>query len=489
MGHKPESRRERLAQPRPDDISPQPGPQSEFLQNSADICVFGGAAGGSKTFSLLLEATRNIHLPTYSAVLFRRTHPEIIQPGGMWPESMRIYPYLGGKPNGTELSWKFPSGAVIKFGHLQYAWDVRKWLGSQVALIGFDQLEVFEAEQFWYMLSRNRSMCGIRPYIRGTANPQPGWLADLLAWWIDPATGYPIKERSGVLRWFVRIGDNLKWAENPDQLRNDHPGSLPKSLTFIPAKLTDNKILMEADPGYMANLEALPLIERQRLKDGNWLISNAENEWPSSYFDKVLFDEWPPDVASYLRVMALDPSKGSPDGTGDYSAWTMLAIDRATLTCWFDADLNNTRPVEPLASMPGMRSIVTDGIEIFRKFKPCAVLVEITGGQQLVADAILRVSRNVGCPMPLHTTNDNTPKPVRIITGLDTLFAQRRIRIKNTPGGRMLLQQCRDFKRDQKPSSGIHDDGPDSAAMAIAMANEVLYGENSGSSAIHVLQA
>jgi predicted phage terminase large subunit-like protein len=138
--------------------------------------------------------------------------------------------------------------------------------------------------QFWYMVSRNRSMCGVRPYIRATCNPDAdSWVAELIGWWIDQDTGLPIPERSGALRWFVRVGEDLKWADHPQELAcytmlNDAGEQVPippKSLTFIPAKLTDNKALMAADPGYMASLLALPLVERERLLGGNWKIRPA----------------------------------------------------------------------------------------------------------------------------------------------------------------------------------------------------------------------
>jgi len=264
---------------------------------------------------------------------------------------------------------------------------------------------------------------------------------------------------------------------------------MPKSLTFVPAKLTDNKKLMERDPGYMANLEALPRIERQRLKDGNWLISNAENEWPDEFFQGIQFDEWPADVENYVRVMSLDPSKGKEDATGDYSAWIMLAVDPVTMTLWVDADLNNTRPVEPLESNLGMRSICSDGIQLFKNFSPCAVLVEVNQFQFMVATALLRRATQVGVIMPIYTVNQTVTKPLRILAGCDTMLAQRRIRIKNTPGGRMLIQQLRQFKRDQKKSSGVHDDGPDALAAAIEMANFMMFGVTEVGTSLHVLQA
>ena len=158
------------------------------------------------------------------------------------------------------------------------------WQGSQIPLIAFDELTHFTQKQFWYMVSRNRSMCGVRPYIRATCNPDAdSWVAELIAWWINQDTGYPIPERSGVLRWFIRIGDSIVWADRPEDLAeyrapNEH-GELvpipPKSLTFIPAKLSDNVALMRADPGYLANLMALPLVERERLLGGNWKIRAA----------------------------------------------------------------------------------------------------------------------------------------------------------------------------------------------------------------------
>jgi len=71
-------------------IGPQPGPQELFLSTPADICIYGGAAGGGKSFGLLLEALRHIDNPQYGAVIFRRTYPEIMNKGGLWDESGMI---------------------------------------------------------------------------------------------------------------------------------------------------------------------------------------------------------------------------------------------------------------------------------------------------------------------------------------------------------------------------------------------------------------
>lgn len=193
----------------------------------------------------------------------------------MWDEAGKIYPLLKATPNQSTLQWRFPSGARITFAHMQFEKDKYQYDGAQIPLIGFDQLEHFEESQFWYMLSRNRSQCGVIPYVRATCNPDAeSWLARLLAWWIDPDTGYAILERSGVIRWFARVGEKLIWADNPEDL-SPGPDRRPKSLTFVPASPHDNKIGLANDPGYLANLMALPPVERERLLSGNWKIKPA----------------------------------------------------------------------------------------------------------------------------------------------------------------------------------------------------------------------
>ncbi|HYU72928.1 MAG TPA: terminase family protein, partial [Ktedonobacteraceae bacterium] len=166
-------------------IGPQPGPQEIFLSSSADIVIYGGAAGGGKSYGLLLEALRHIDNPEYGAVVFRRTYPEIMNEGGLWGESVSMYPLLGGKSSEDPPHWTFPSGATIRFAHMQYGKDMYSWQGSQIPLIGFDELTLFTKAQFFYMLSRNRSTCGVKPYMRATCNPDAdSWVKIFLAPWV-----------------------------------------------------------------------------------------------------------------------------------------------------------------------------------------------------------------------------------------------------------------------------------------------------------------
>lgn len=258
------------------EIRAQNGPQREFTRCEADIAIYGGAAGGGKSFGLLMDPLRHYTNSKFGGIIFRKTAVQVRNKGGLWDESMELYPKLKGKPLDYKLQWKFPRGMSLGFSHLEYDKDVLNWQGSQIPWIGFDELTHFSANQFFYMLSRNRSaIAGVRPRIRATCNPDPdSFVRTFIDWWIGE-DGYPIKERAGKTRWFIRINDEMKWGDSPEELRAQYGAGdeiIPKSVTFIPAKLEDNKILMSKDPAYLGNLLALNRVDRLRLKEGNWNV-------------------------------------------------------------------------------------------------------------------------------------------------------------------------------------------------------------------------
>lgn len=304
-------------------IKPQPGPQENFLSSPADIVIYGGAAGGGKTWGLLLEPLRHVlTTPGFEALILRRNSVQIRNQGGLWDASMRLYPKAGLTPKSTFLTWEAPNGNSIKMAHLEKEATVLSYQGAEIPLICFDELTHFSENQFFYMLSRNRSLTGVRGYVRATTNPDPdSWVAKFIDWWIG-ADGYPIPERSGVLRWFIRLDDVIRWADSPEELIEKYQISdapehkiMPKSVTFISAKITDNKRLMEADPAYIGNLRALDRVQRERLELGNWKIKPAGG----MYFrraEAVVIDRMPLGNIRWVRrwdLAATEPTRENPD--------------------------------------------------------------------------------------------------------------------------------------------------------------------------------
>lgn len=304
-------------------IGPQPGPQEQFLSTPADICGYGGAAGGGKSFGLLLEALRHIDNPKYGAVIFRRTYPEIMNEGGLWDESMTIYPLIDGKSSEDPPEWTFPSGATVRFAHMQHEKDRLSWQGSQIPLIGFDELTLFTKTQFFYMLSRNRSTCGVKPYMRCTFNPDAdSWVKWFFAPWVHEDWPEDDRAQSGEIRYFVRDGDEIRWLAHGET----HEDMM--SVTFIEADLDDNPKLEEKDPDYRKRLKALPLVERERLLNKNWTIrAEGGNKFKKAWFP--ILDAIPDDIEKIARFWDFAateevPANSQRDGP-DYTASVKMA--------------------------------------------------------------------------------------------------------------------------------------------------------------------
>lgn len=292
------------------------GPQAAFLATEADIALYGGAAGGGKSYALLLEPLRHWANPKFGAVIFRRSTVQVRNEGGLWDESISLYGPLRAHPRESVLEWIFPYGWKLKFAHLEHENTVFEWQGAQVPFMGFDELTHFSEKQFFYMLSRNRSMSGVKGYIRATCNPDAdSWVRKLVGWYIG-ADGLPIKERSGVIRWFIRQDEQLVWADSREALIEKYGAQeVPKSFTFISASIQDNRILMEKDPSYLANLRALSRVDRERLLGGNWNIRpSAGNFFRREWF--TVIDAVPADVIARIRYWdraATKPNESNPD--------------------------------------------------------------------------------------------------------------------------------------------------------------------------------
>lgn len=351
-------------------IKPQPGPQTRFLASKADIVIYGGEAGGSKTFSLLMEGARNITVKGSQSVIFRRETTDI-KDGGMWDEAYPMYMELGCKANHQTLRFTYPNAGFIKFDHLQHEKDKFSHQGKQWGFVGFDEVTQFTESQFFYLLSRNRSVV-VKPYMRATCNPDPdsflvngrdGWGSGLISWWIGE-DGFAIPERDGVIRYFYRdASGGYDWSTDKsklvakheeairlmyDQMVDTSSGDDPfskwareiegetkeestdfltweefmdisvKSVTFIRSSVYDNKELLKKNPEYLISLNSLDPVEKKRLLEGNWLAKHEGGIFKRDHFD--YYDRVP-----YLtNVMIFSDTAQSTKDTAAYSVFMLV---------------------------------------------------------------------------------------------------------------------------------------------------------------------
>lgn len=318
-------------------LKPQPGPQTAFLGTSADIAIFGGAAGGGKTFGLLLGGLRYKNVPGFGFTIFRKNFNQIFAQGGLWDESVKMYSGIRGAiPKFSRGMWIFcdkdgNQTSKISFAHIEKEDALSKWQGSQICGIGFDELTHFSEKVFFFMLSRNRSTCGVTPFVRATCNPDAdSWVAKFIEWWIDQDTGYAIPERSGVIRWFIRRDEIIHWADTKEELwekfnlTTPEEKGEPKSCTFVMSRLEDNQELLKINPGYLANLKALSLVERERLYKGNWKIRPAAG----LYFKRVdlgnVLTIIPDDVVEWVRCWDLAATEKTEKGDPAFTAGVLI---------------------------------------------------------------------------------------------------------------------------------------------------------------------
>lgn len=262
---------------------------------------------------------------------------QVTEQGGLWDASMKLYSFVrGSRPiRSPKPYWKFKSGAKVSFRQIARDSDVYDWQGTEIPCIEFDELTHFSEFVFFYMLSRNRSMCGVKPYVRASCNPDAdSWLAGFISWWIDQETGYPIPERSGKIRWMIRRDETVHWADTKEELweqfdlQTEEEKQEPKSVAFVSSTIYDNQALLKTDPGYLANLKALSIVERERLLYGNWRIKAAKGLFfPRSALPELL-ETVPNDVIRWVRGWDLAATDTDEGGDPAYTASVLLGKRR-----------------------------------------------------------------------------------------------------------------------------------------------------------------
>jgi hypothetical protein len=257
---------------------PHPGAQARFHASDAFEVLYGGAAGGGKSEALFMEGLRYVHIPGYRAIYFRRSYPELEGQGsGIIARAHEVLDGIGGRYDAQKHLWHFPSGATYAFAHLEHDHTVHNYRSAQFAYLAFDELTTFSEQQYVYMLSRCRTTAGVPARVRAGSNPGGVGHAWVRQRFIERLKPYEV-------RWFKRLGDDDVECEASDRSA--------LSRQFIPALVYDNPTLMAADPGYIARLEALDAVDRARLLEGDWFVTNQGLVF-GTFSDENITDERP----------------------------------------------------------------------------------------------------------------------------------------------------------------------------------------------------
>lgn len=282
--------------PNPYNIMPLAGCQETFLSCNADIVIYGGKRGAGKTGGILLDGLKDYNNKHFNAVIFRK---EINDLETIERESEHFYSQFGiYNKSKNDMTWNFPKGSSIKLTYYAGSYsDFRtRFQGQEIPYIAIDEITQMEYEKFKYIMTDSRNSFFIPNRLFGTCNPDPdSWVAKFIDWWIGEE-GYPIKERSGVIRYCFMGGSDAKdvssisWGNTREEVYEKNKELIDdlympfehlnlgltkqemfiKSACFIEGSLEENLIILRSSPEYVSNLANQSMEDIERDLKGNW---------------------------------------------------------------------------------------------------------------------------------------------------------------------------------------------------------------------------
>lgn len=224
--------------------------QRDFVLAQADEVLFGGAAGGGKSYGQLMDAMLYaLKYPKSKQLILRRTFPELEK--SLIRVSLEIFPRKLYSYNFAKHCGSFVNGSLLDFGYCDSESDVYRYQSAEYDVIRFDELTHFTEQMYVYLLSRLRGANPFPKFMKSSTNP-----GGIGHYWVK--------------RRFIDLGE-------PNEVHSLTNGT----RIFIPAGIHDNGFLMKADPQYEERLKNLSEKDRKALLYGDWDI-----------FDGQFFTEW-----------------------------------------------------------------------------------------------------------------------------------------------------------------------------------------------------
>ncbi len=253
--------------------------QAQFLLELSEEALYGGAAGGGKSSSLLMTALQYVNIPNYSALVLRRTYPDLSLPDAIMDRAHKWLVGTNAVWIASEKTWKFPSGATLTFGYLDTANDKYRYQGAAFQCICFDEVTQFLENDYLYLYSRLRRLAGSIIPIRMRCAGNPG-------------------------------GRGHQWVKDR---------FIDGDRVFYPASLKDNPHLDRDE--YVRALSKLDPVTREQLLNGNWNVAESGNKFKREWFEIV--DATP---AESEKVRFWDMAATS--NAGDWTVGALLGVYR-----------------------------------------------------------------------------------------------------------------------------------------------------------------
>lgn len=271
-----------------EDIRPQAGKQLQVMQmirnQEVDFMLCGGARAGGKSELLSMMPLLFAHDKQYRGIFFRRQYDEIMGANGLWQKAQNMYPFFNAKPNKSDKTWTFPSGAIQEYRHMYNSGDEQSHRGKGYSFVGFDEIDQFNLDMIRMLQTCLRSEANMHSFMVGTLNPKyDSNMLPLVEYYLNK-DGSPDESKCGEIRWYVMKDGDFLFGPDEDWFKENHPETVyvnipgknkpvyvrPKRFTYVFFNVFDNPAFLEINPTYLSELNNLPDHERASQLFGHW---------------------------------------------------------------------------------------------------------------------------------------------------------------------------------------------------------------------------